>query len=78
MGNELVLIVSPVLIAIDRDLLALAPIVSITRTVKLDVPVALGVPLITPVEAFKLSPAGSDPLIILQVFMPLPPDAASV
>jgi hypothetical protein len=34
---------------------------SVTLIVKLDVPVAVGVPLITPVEALSASPAGSEP-----------------
>jgi hypothetical protein len=35
---------------------------SVTRAVKLEVPVAVGVPLITPVEVFKVRPAGSEPV----------------
>ncbi len=36
-------------------------------TVKLAVPVAVGVPVIAPVEELKLSPAGSEPLVTDQV-----------
>ena len=34
---------------------------SVTCTVKFEVPVAVGVPLMTPVEASSASPAGSEP-----------------
>jgi hypothetical protein len=36
---------------------------SLTLKVKFEVPVAVGVPEITPVVAAKVSPAGSEPLI---------------
>jgi hypothetical protein len=36
---------------------------SVTVTVKLEVPEALGVPVIAPDEALRLSPAGSEPLV---------------
>ena len=40
---------------------------SVTWTVKFDVPVAVGVPVMKPVEASSASPAGSDPTVIDQV-----------
>jgi hypothetical protein len=40
---------------------------SVTSTVKPEVPDALGVPVIAPDEALRLSPAGSEPLISDQV-----------
>ena len=40
---------------------------SVTVTVKLEVPEALGVPVIAPDEALRLSPAGSEPLVSAQV-----------
>ena len=40
---------------------------SVTVTVKLEVPVAVGVPVIAPLEALRLSPAGSEPLVSAQV-----------
>jgi len=43
-----------------------------TRKVGEDVPVACGVPLITPDE-LRLRPAGNEPLVISQVFVPVPP-----
>ena len=39
---------------------------SVRRTVKYDVPAAVGVPLIVPVEGFSDSPRGSEPLAIDQ------------
>jgi hypothetical protein len=49
---------------------------SVTVKVKLAVPVAVGLPEITP--AAKLSPAGSVPEVTDQVYVPLPPVALSV
>jgi hypothetical protein len=40
---------------------------SVTVTVKLDVPDAVGVPVIAPDEAPRLSPAGSEPEVIAHV-----------
>ena len=40
---------------------------SVTSTVKLEVPVAVGVPAMIPLEALRLSPAGSDPEVSAQV-----------
>jgi hypothetical protein len=40
---------------------------SVAVTVKLEVPVALGVPMIAPLEALRLSPVGSEPLVSAQV-----------
>ena len=43
------------------------PVGGVTCIVKFDVPVALGVPEMTPVEAAKLKPAGRDPELMLQL-----------
>jgi hypothetical protein len=51
---------------------------SVTLTVKLDVPVVVGVPEITPVLGVSLSPAGRVPTEIDQVYGTLPPVAVSV
>jgi hypothetical protein len=40
---------------------------SVTVTVKLEVPEAVGVPVIAPLEALRLSPAGSEPDVSDQV-----------
>ena len=46
---------------------AVGVVESVTCIVKFDVPVALGVPEMTPVEAAKLKPAGRDPELMLQL-----------
>jgi hypothetical protein len=43
---------------------AVADAASVARTVKLAVPAVVGVPLITPVEAPRVRPAGSEPDVI--------------
>ena len=50
---------------------------SVTRTVKLDVPLAVGVPEITP-PLESVSPAGSVPDASVQAYGDVPPPAASV
>ena len=47
-------------------LVAVTPRASVTRTVKLDVPLTVGVPLMTPVPPLNDSPGGSDPVMIDQ------------
>lgn len=66
------------LTVIERFLLAVLFRVSITRTVKLDLPEVVGVPEITPLVLFRASPAGSLPLLMLQVYGLTPPLAATV
>ena len=51
---------------------------SVTRTVKLKVPAAVGVPEITPVPALSDRPVGNEPLARDQVYGGVPPEAASV
>ena len=65
-------------ITIDSTLDAVAPTASVTRTVKLDVPAVVGVPLMTPPLVMGLSPAGSVPADNDQVSVPVPPVAAIV
>ena len=45
---------------------------------KLNEPVAVGVPLITPVLASRLSPVGNEPEVTLNVLAPVPPVALTV
>src|SRR5262245_41206538 len=52
------------------------PFESVTLNVMVNVPVAVGVPLITPVEAFSESPAGSEPDAMENVYAGVPPFAA--
>ena len=58
-------------------LVAAAPTVSVTFTVNMAVPAAVGAPLMTP-AALKFSPAGSAPAPIDQANGPVPPETANV
>jgi hypothetical protein len=51
---------------------------SVTRAVKFEVPAVVGVPVMAPVLAFKLSPAGKAPAVMLQVNPETPPLSCSV
>ena len=55
---------------------AVAFALSLTCTVKLEVPAAVGVPLIVPLAESE-RPAGSEPVVVDQVLPPVPPLAAS-
>jgi hypothetical protein len=66
-----VVIVGIVEITILRALVVF-PAELFALTVKLDVPVAVGVPVIAPVVAFKLKPVGNLPLAIAQVIGVVP------
>ena len=54
------------------------PAESVTCAVKLEVPIAVGVPEMTPVALVSDSPAGSEPLDIDQLYGGVPPLAARV
>lgn len=64
----------------ERAFVAVCAVVAESNawTVKDAVPEVVGVPEITPVEAFKLRPAGSAPALMPQVYGVVPPEAASV
>ena len=49
--------------AMLSDLVAVLLLASVTLTVKVEVPDAVGVPEIVPDEEFRLIPAGSEPLL---------------
>ena len=57
---------------------AVSELASVTLTVKLLVPVPVGVPEITPVLEASASPAGKVPAEMDQVYGVVPPVAASV
>lgn len=61
-AREVVLMLGAALTAIDKALVAVLEPESVTLTVKLEVPAAVGVPVIAPLEAFRLSPAGKVPV----------------
>jgi hypothetical protein len=80
-GNAFVTMVGGAMTLIARSLVALRPPLSATRTVKLDAPAVVGVPVISPfpfpcVDIFK--PAGKDPADIDHVLPPEPPVTAIV
>jgi hypothetical protein len=65
------------LIVIDNAAVADADALSVTRTVKVLDPAALGVPDMVP-PAARLNPAGNVPLATVHEYGGDPPDAASV
>ena len=54
---------------------AAVPVESTTWAVKLNVPAAVGVPVMAPVEGFSVRPVGSAPLMIENVYGGTPPVA---
>ena len=68
-GREVVVTESGINIVIDRlaEAVLAGLLESVTVTVKLEVPEAVGVPVIAPLEALRLSPAGSEPDVSDQV-----------
>ena len=72
-----VVIVNAATIVTVNDLVAVWP-PPVTLTVKVEAPAADGVPLSEPVDAPSVIPAGSAPVDIDQVNVPLPLAAASV
>ena len=53
------------------------PSASAAVTVKGKAPVAVGVPLMTPVAELRVRPAGSVPLVTAKVYGPVPPPAVT-
>lgn len=51
---------------------------SCTRSVTVEVPAVVGVPLITPLAGFSVKPAGKVPELAVQVLLPVPPVASTV
>jgi hypothetical protein len=76
-GRELVVMVSGAKIVMLKACVAVFESESVTLTVKLLVPVAVGVPLMTPLE-LRVNPVGRLPDNSDQVLEPLPPLEASV
>lgn len=56
----------------DSDWVACTPSESVATKVKVDVPEPVGVPLISPVEGSRVSPAGKVPPVTDQVNGPVP------
>lgn len=74
---EVVVIVSAVVTVIESGCVSVCDSASVTRTVKLEMPVLVGVPEISPFE-LKVRFAGSDPALRLQTNVPVPPLACRV
>jgi len=70
-GSEGVVIVGISVTAILRFIMAF-PAEFAALTVKLNVPDAVGIPVIAPVVSFKLRPVGNAPLVIVQVIGVVP------
>ena len=45
----------------------MSPALSLTVTLKEEAPAVVGGPLITPVDEFRVRPAGSDPVVSVQL-----------
>ena len=68
LGSETVPTVTPALTVRVSDWgCETAPKLSFTVTLKVELPVVLGVPVIAPVEEFKVRPAGKISVVIVQV-----------
>ena len=65
--SEVGVMIGAAWMVIDRFLLPVAPLLSVTCTVKLDVPDVVGVPLITPVDEASDSAPGRVPDFMDQV-----------
>ena len=59
---------------IDKDCVPPMLSESVARAAKLYEPTVVGVPEMAPVDEFKLNPVGRDPLDMLQVREPVPPE----
>ena len=81
LGNDVVVTVGGCTVAATAMLKAFAPVLfaaSVTCTVNDTVPVVVGVPEITPVDATRLNPVGNEPELIDQVYGAVPPLACKV
>jgi hypothetical protein len=62
-----------------KDLVAVAATASVTRMVKVELPVTVGVPEITPVEELRERPVGNVPTVTVQLpYGAVPPVAVMV
>ena len=62
----------------ERSFCAVRDPLSVTRTVKFEVPAVVGVPVIAPVDPFNVKPAGKLPAIVAHVYGVVPPAATRV
>src|SRR4030067_826349 len=73
--SDTVVITGYALTMIDKTLVAVALLSSVTCTVKIDIPAVVGVPLISPVALLSVTPTGSVPTVTVHVYGVFPPDA---
>ena len=77
-GNDVVVIDRAALIVSESGWVAVRDPLSVTRNMMFEVPAAVGVPVIAPVEAFNDRPAGKLLPTVAHVYGVVPPAAASV
>ncbi len=71
--------VTPVMARVNCTAGEVPPKLSLTVTLNVEDPVLVGVPLMVPLDAFKVSPAGSDPRVTTQLlYGACPPEAVRV
>ncbi|CAB4886207.1 unannotated protein [freshwater metagenome] len=78
LASDAVVTVTGAAIVMERDFVATSDAESVILMLKLEVPAAVGLPPISPVDGFSKSPAGSDPLLTLHAYGVVPADPASV
>jgi len=66
------------LTVIERSFCTVRDPLSVTRTVKSEVPAVVGVPVIAPVDPFNVNPAGGLPTTVAHVYGVVPPAATKV
>jgi len=62
----------------ERSFCTVRDPLSVTRTVKFEVPAVVGVPVIAPVDPFNVKPAGKLPTTVAHVYGVVPPAATKV
>ena len=77
-GSVVVVMLGSGAIVMLKACVPLWELASVTCTVKLLVPEAVGVPEITPVLLFRVKPFGNEPAVTVKVLAPVPPVAAIV
>ena len=77
-GSDVVVIERAALTVIESGCVAVRAPLSVTRTVKFEVPAVVGAPVIAPDDAFNDNPAGKVPVITSHVYGMVPPAATRV
>src|SRR5215471_12573305 len=77
-GSDVVVIESAASVVIESGCVAVRDPLSVTRTVKFEMPAVVGAPVIAPDDAFNDNPAGKVPVITSHVYGMVPPAATRV